>query len=98
MHALDWLNGRRRILSGAFQPIEGLHLYRSRYRSRYRGLCDRSFMPTHLNLRSVTVSYASRIVHWVGRGRILFVCFYASNYSRIRFYFAQDAKVLSLVL
>ena len=43
MHALDWLNERGRILRGAFQPIEGVHFYRSRFRSRYRGLCDRAF-------------------------------------------------------
>ena len=30
------------ILRGAFQPIEGVHFYRSRYLSRYRGLCDRA--------------------------------------------------------
>ena len=40
MHALDWLNERGRILRGAFQPIEGVHFYRS----RYRGLCDRALM------------------------------------------------------
>ena len=44
MHALDWLNERGRILRGAFQPIEGVHFYCSRYRSRYRDLCDRAFM------------------------------------------------------
>ena len=38
MHALDWLDERGRILCGSFQPIEGVHFYRSR--SRYRGLCD----------------------------------------------------------
>ena len=42
MHALDWLDERGRILHGAFQPIEGVHFYFSRYRSRYRGLCDRA--------------------------------------------------------
>ena len=45
MHALDWLNERGRILCGAFQPIEGVHFYRSRYCSRYRGLCDRAITP-----------------------------------------------------
>ena len=43
MHALDWLNEHGRILRGAFQPIEGVYFYCSRYRSRYRGLCDRAF-------------------------------------------------------
>ena len=36
MHALDWLNERGRILRRAFQPIEGVHFYRYRFRSRYR--------------------------------------------------------------
>ena len=57
MHALDWLNERGRILSGAFQPIEGVHFYRSRYRSRYRGLCDRAF--TLLVEKSYAVFYTS---------------------------------------
>ena len=43
MHALDWLNERGRILRGAVQPIASVHFYRSRFRSRYRGLCDRAF-------------------------------------------------------
>ena len=30
-------------MRGAFQLIEGVHFYRSRYRSRYWGLCDRAF-------------------------------------------------------
>ena len=47
MHVLNWLNERGCILRGAFQPIEGMHFYlsrfHSRYRSRCRGLCDRAF-------------------------------------------------------
>ena len=43
MHALDWLNERGRILRGSIQPIASVHFYRSRFRSRYRGLCDRAF-------------------------------------------------------
>ena len=42
MHALDWLNGRGRILRGAIQPIASVHFDRSRFRSRSRGLCDRA--------------------------------------------------------
>ena len=45
MLSLDWLKERGRILRGAIQPIEGVHFYRSRFRSRYRGLCDRVFIP-----------------------------------------------------
>ena len=44
MHALDWLNERVRILRGTHQPIERVHFYRSQFRSRYRGMCDRAFM------------------------------------------------------
>ena len=42
MHTLDWLNERGRILRGAIQPIASVHFYRSLFRSRYRGLCDRA--------------------------------------------------------
>ena len=48
MHALDWLNKRGRILHGAIEPIEGVHFYRSRFRSRYRGLCDRALRDSML--------------------------------------------------
>ena len=44
MHALDWLIKHGRILRGAFQPIEGVHFSRPRFRFRYRGLCDRAFI------------------------------------------------------
>ena len=53
MHALDWLNERGRILRGAIQPIEGVHFYRSRFRSRYRGLCDWAFNQLTLCTTSV---------------------------------------------
>ena len=43
MHALYWLNEGGRILRGAIQPIVRVHFYRSRFLSRYRGLCDRAF-------------------------------------------------------
>ena len=48
MHALDWLHDwlheRGRILRGAIQPIASVHFYHSRFRSRYRGLCDRALI------------------------------------------------------
>ena len=40
MQALDWLNKHRRVLRGAFQPIEGVHFYRYHFCFRYQGLCD----------------------------------------------------------
>ena len=42
MQALDWLKCSTQNTSTLIQPIEGVHFYRSRFRSRYRGLCDRT--------------------------------------------------------
>ena len=44
MHALDWLNKRGRIMRGEIQPIEAARFYRSRFRSRYRDLCERALV------------------------------------------------------
>ena len=40
MHAFDWLKCSTQNTPTLIQPIEGMHLYRYRFRSRYRGLCD----------------------------------------------------------
>ena len=46
-------NARPRLVEQAWaysawriQPIDAVHFYRSRFRSRYRGLCERPILPT----------------------------------------------------
>ena len=45
MHALDWLRCSTQNTPTLIQPIEGVHLYRYRFRSRYRGRCDLALTP-----------------------------------------------------
>ena len=64
MHALDWLKCSTQNTPTLVQPIEGVHLYRYRFRysfrSRYRGLCDRALsgliFPGEKNVCVPTVS------------------------------------------
>jgi len=44
----DGLNCSTQNTPTLIQPIEGVHFYRYRFRSRYRGLCDWAF--THWNI------------------------------------------------
>ena len=51
MHVLDWLKCSAQNTPTLIQPIEGVHFYR--FRSRYRGLCDRALRVNNRKIHQV---------------------------------------------